>query len=510
MDRRDFLKAISVTSAAIPLVSANAFSLYPSHSKNTRLVYHPASQITAMDIEVPEGKRLPFGWEAFAVKPGTEDPSVHLSFDLEGDVPYPSLRLRLCSVMDIREEMLIEVYLGRTSELIGTLDIRYPIVIQVFELLIPPAFHGKIGREGLSLKMVKGSTPAWFFSGGTNNPTNQLLTAHLLSHSTDNPTLNNFFSSFYSINSIQQFGWMEGCVLDGLYDMFKSTSNPLAKRVIDQHLALFFDEHRRLNYEGPRSQILYDLIYGIECPLPIAVITKLYPDHPAVDLLITYCMNDLREENNLTTEGCYTLAYPMAEAAAARYHKDLAELAIHHLLIRSDRLVKNGHIYQRETSDGMVSFESWARGVAWYMQGLVRSWMALHNHSEFRGLPGLETIKRLYLSSVEWALHYQQKNGLWYCYLAQPETGYDTSGSLGIAAAIALGQKNGILPTDVTKQLIKTKNAVKSYLTPDGMISGTAQSNKGGEELQKSGYRVISSYASGLYAQLIASLPDPL
>lgn len=44
------------------------------------------------------------------------------------------------------------------------------------------------------------------------------------------------------------------------------------------------------------------------------------------------------------------------------------------------------------------------------------------------------------------------------------------------------------------------------YLTPDGMLTGVAQSNRGGISLQQSDYRVISQMGMGLMAQLAAAL----
>ncbi|WP_437206165.1 hypothetical protein [Planctomicrobium sp. SH664] len=42
-------------------------------------------------------------------------------------------------------------------------------------------------------------------------------------------------------------------------------------------------------------------------------------------------------------------------------------------------------------------------------------------------------------------------------------------------------------------------------LTPDGFLQGASQSNKGGEDLQRSEYRVIYQMGMGLMAQLLAA-----
>ncbi|MDF2963584.1 MAG: hypothetical protein K0S39_5319 [Paenibacillus sp.] len=44
------------------------------------------------------------------------------------------------------------------------------------------------------------------------------------------------------------------------------------------------------------------------------------------------------------------------------------------------------------------------------------------------------------------AFSWKQPEGLWTCFLDEPETGIDTSGSAGIAAALALGARHDLLP----------------------------------------------------------------
>jgi unsaturated rhamnogalacturonyl hydrolase len=44
------------------------------------------------------------------------------------------------------------------------------------------------------------------------------------------------------------------------------------------------------------------------------------------------------------------------------------------------------------------------------------------------------------------------------------------------------------------------------HVRPDGLLGGVAQSNRNGEELQRSGYRVLSQMAMGLMGQLSAAI----
>jgi unsaturated rhamnogalacturonyl hydrolase len=43
----------------------------------------------------------------------------------------------------------------------------------------------------------------------------------------------------------------------------------------------------------------------------------------------------------------------------------------------------------------------------------------------------------------------------------------------------------------------KCQKGLLTYLTPDGFLTGSAQVNKGGESLQRNGFRVISPYTLG-------------
>lgn len=95
------------------------------------------------------------------------------------------------------------------------------------------------------------------------------------------------------------------------------------------------------------------------------------------------------------------------------------------------------------------------------------------------------------------------RNGLCPVFLGEEETGKDTSSSAGIAAALSLGIKYGLLDPEYRQIISRTYKRLTSYLTPDGMLCGHSQSNKGGEQLQRSGYRIISPMAMGLMAHIL-------
>jgi rhamnogalacturonyl hydrolase YesR len=506
-DRRQFLVSLVQQSLAFPFLHRLQLPLLTEEGNSSK--HHFASRILAPETEMPDGKRLPFGWNAFAVMPQEEEP-VLLEFK-PANFKYEEMRLRLCSVIDARENILIGVYLGRSNRLIGTLDIRFPAVIQPYDLFIPEDFHRQVFSKGISLKMLRGETTLWFLGpeGQENLPNHALRAQLLLSNQQASEAV--FLDHFYSLNPAQQFGWMEGCVLDGLWAMYQKTKDKRAKTAIYQHLDLFFDQNQKLDYEDPRSEPVYNSIYGVECPLPLAVVAQLDPVHPVLALFAKYCRDSLKNASYiggkyLSTEGCYTLAYPMLQTALALDDSELAEAAVRELEVRSQKLFIEGNIYQRGNLNSEPAFENWARGVAWYMLGMVKSLNLLRQHPELMSSGKTGYLQEKLVEAVDLALNFQNPQGLWYCFLKEPETEVETAGSAGIAAALTLAGNFGLTDRPVKAAAEKTRQAILKFLTPDGFVTGTAQSNKGGEELQRSGYRVISSYASGLYAQLLAAL----
>jgi rhamnogalacturonyl hydrolase YesR len=94
---------------------------------------------------------------------------------------------------------------------------------------------------------------------------------------------------------------------------------------------------------------------------------------------------------------------------------------------------------------------------------------------------------------------------LWSVYLGEEQTGSDTSGSAAIAAGLALGAKLGLIAKAETERTAReaARHALAGFvphLAADGMLGGVAQLNRGGEPLQRGGFRVLAPFAMGLLA----------
>ena len=315
---------------------------------------------------------------------------------------------------------------------------------------------------------------------------------------------------------------MEGCVLDGLHELMHGapTTSPKAKAALQQHLDLYFGQNS-LVYANLNNKKAEGIINTVESILPFALLAQTNPGHPLLQTAIDFCQRHANAEGviadgtgtnrMLKTEECYTVSYPLAVLAKTLNRRtagrpDLTQLALQTALARVRLLNSGTGIFQRgleqaAPANGNLFFENWSRGVVWYLLGLAKTLAHLPDSAE------AQVLKQALQNAVDTVLTYQQPGGLWYCYMHQPETGLETSGTAGIAAALTYGVQKNLLPKTVLSAVSKARTGLAAYLTPDGYLTGTAQGNKGaaggpGDALQRNGFRVISPYTLGFMAHL--------
>lgn len=100
----------------------------------------------------------------------------------------------------------------------------------------------------------------------------------------------------------------------------------------------------------------------------------------------------------------------------------------------------------------------------------------------------------------------------WSCFLDERTIAPDTSGSAGIAAAMALAARHELAGKKFRESARAAWNGLARKLTAGGFRSGVSQANKreAGEALQRSDDRVSLQFGMGLMAQLKAALDGPL
>ncbi|WP_309120293.1 glycoside hydrolase family 88 protein [Paenibacillus sp.] len=475
-----------------------------------------ARVVTRPPTRLPDGKRLPRGWSALEIG-REEETSVHLRWPAwEGAAVGNGGRLRITVALDYRDARFVEARLPGSGALLGRFDIRYAYAFQPFELALNAEQAAAALREGVSLRLDGGEQPLWMFDELDGEKDRRSFAPHLLlGEGADGAEarLDAAMGRLASFASLQPFGWMEGCVLDGLYALRPTLGAERIDAALDAHLAQYMDDEGRLLYEDLHGRGADDTFTTIEATLPLAVIAKYQPEHNVVKRAIAFW--DSRGANGggavidgdtVSAEGAYTVAYPLAVVAAKHDRSDLARRALEQALLRRDVLARDRDVFLRyHRNSDSHSFRNWARAYAWYMLGIARTASTLRA-SAFADLPGVAELERELARVAEVALSWRQRSGLWSNFLDDPAVAVDASGSAGIAAALALGARHGVLEERYLRVAEESLTALAAYVTPDGFLGGVAQHNAGGVELQRGGYRVLSQMGLGLLGQLYAAV----
>lgn len=456
----------------------------------------PASVTRHAPAEPPETLRP--GWLCFCLKPGREGIAA-LNWRESAGGPA---RLRITVAFDARENLRVRAVAPKSGETLGSFDIRFAYPFQPFDLLLSARQAARAAEQGVNLILDQGNGPLWLLSGAPPEAGPNLL-PHLRR---DSPaTATSFGQALLSPAIAQPFGWMEGCVLDGLEQRWALLKSQRDREAIGWHLRAFFDQRPMPRYV-PHCDA--PVKHGSEGLLPFAVLAKHDAGHPSFDGMLEYChriasaMDGVIIDGRTTTaEGCYTLAYPLAALGAARDDRSLRALAVKQLEHRIERLAARDTLYLRANERNERTFPNWARGVAWFSLGLVRT---------MNELPADEiprAVREAFVWSAELAMKWQNRQGLWHCFIDQPETGVETSGSAGIAAALAAGARHLANPSRALRAARAARSELmRRHLVPGGLLGGASQANRDGERLQRGGYRVIAHFGAGLLAQLDAQL----
>lgn len=471
----------------------------------------PAVLKTSSPALPPAGKRTPFSWPVFAVPgEGGEAAQEPTLLRWPADRGAPEERepawLRLTVALEVWEDMELAVTLADSGRVIGRLELHYCDVFEVLELALSGGDAAAAQREGVRLALTEGSGPLFLFGGGEPAGVPPVFVPHLLRVDAEADRYERYLEQFNSLASLQQFGWKEGCVLDGLYDLDNVCPSGGYRETIGRHLGQFIDDRQQLRYEDPWGNITDGRIYGIEGTLPFAALARVHPGHPSLTQMTDYYRSGMRadgalyDEGMVSAEGNYTIAYPLAVVAGLQGRRELEDMAIRQLDIRRRELTDGEDLYLRRYETGERTFRNWIRAYTWYMLGLARTLHLLPHRKD------TEHLREEFARIADLALSHQQPDGLWRVFVDEPGMIADTSGSAGIAAALALGVRDGLLPRSALARARRTLLALHRYLTPDGMLGGGSQANKNGEALQRSGYRIVSQMGMGLMAQLIAAL----
>ena len=319
-------------------------------------------------------------------------------------------RFRLCLVSGQRTFQYLEV-LNVEDKLIGTMDLSISASFQIIEFQIPIVKLKTVLNDGIKIICRGKGNPVTFFTPSSEIPPS--FYPHLLSVEKKSSPKEAFLNQIASRSSLTNFGWQEGCVLDGLAALSNNIiANNTHQKALDDHLKLIFEQGKAPIMDG-----------SIEATLCIAQLALKNPKHPEIEKALTFWQKKEDSEGGIidgtqtAAEGNYTVGWPLAVLAKQLNRPDLAEKSILQLRLRRDRLVdKDGTIWLRHYKNGnpQRTYKLWSRGVAWYFLGLAKSLDILPN-------PPVDLIAELQ-RTAQYLIPYQTQEGLWRVFADDPQT----------------------------------------------------------------------------------------
>jgi len=461
--RRHHLKTLSGL-GLLGLSPTSLFSVEPSNAAQ----HMQLSLGGAPDLQPAEGLVTGFtrfGWKAFAV--GHSSSLLKGLGDAAPAVPDTAeCRLRLTNAIDVRDDHRIEVTTP-DGQSIGQWAVRFAGLYQVQEMPLTVAQARAILKQGAVLKMAEGSRPTWFFAPSPQaDPAPDVVQLPHVLIATQADATAEFQRRLRRLVMLQGFGWQSGCVSEGLLDLAEKRKDESLLKVVDQYLAMYFTGDG-VEFESPRSSPVKDRVGGVEEPLPWATLARRQPDHPALEIARKFLTSDkisrhdVSRGQTLTTEGSYTAAYPTAVLARVLKNDELASIALRQLEARRLTNVHDGDIYQSANMGGQKRLQNWCRGVCWYYLDLVRTLEALGDESAVKSwLPELRRVGAF-------LRQHQREDGLWGNFIHDPQSTTDTSGSAGLAAALARATAAGWIKSESRQTARRALAGLTQHLTPD-------------------------------------------
>jgi len=405
-------------------------------------------------------------------------------------------RFRLCVVSEQRTFQYLEV-LSAKNKLIGTMDLSISASFQIIEFQIPIEKLKTVLQDGIKIMCKGKGNPVTFFMPSKEIP--PTFYPHLLVVQEKLSPKQAFLNQMASRSSLTNFGWQEGCVLDGLAALSNNfKSNNAYQKALNDHLNLIFEQGKAPVMDG-----------SIEATLCIAQLALRNSSHPEIEKAFAFWQKKEDGEGGIidgtqtSAEGNYTVAWPLAVLAKELHRPDLAEKSMLQLRLRRNRLVdQEGAIWLRhyKNSSPQRTYKLWSRGVAWYFLGLAKTLDVLPN-------PPADLIAELQ-RTAQFLIPFQTQEGLWHVFADDPQSAPETSGTAGIAAAMAIGVRRGWLGKNEELSIQKSLKALYGRLTPDGFLTAVAHSNmkEGGEVFQRKTKGTILQFGMGMMAQLVAEI----
>ncbi|MCX7784201.1 MAG: glycoside hydrolase family 88 protein [Meiothermus sp.] len=478
------------------------------------------TQESAAQAEAAQVENTAFGLQA--VQLGKQPLSLRFPRPKVNALARPLLRL--VNARDCRRTAWIQVfYKGR---LIGELDVRIPAQWASFGLDMsealgqnPSAWPEVLELEvsvaenpvGLVDSLQPGPLPALLVEDGQRlGPTSAWVAVPAGAVSPMQRMLGDFLPSRAATDYL---GWMIGCTTTGLCNLHQATGEALYLQALRRRLA-GVGEGLPLEGRKGRGEVVEEPSYidplnqRLESFAPVAALAYLQQVQPTPEraqllrALGGQMLETARQGRDfLTTEGCFTLAFPLAACGAVLPEPAWWEVAWQACARRWDFLWRGDRVIQRAYHDGRSYMVNWARGTAWLVLGTAQTALQLPPDH-----PGRAELASRLTRIAPLLLQCQRPDGLWSVFTDQPDLPAETSGSAGIAAGLALAVQAGWLGTGALEAALRCGQGLEGFLEPDGCLGGVSQHNPASEVALQTHYRIRAAWGTGLYAQLIAAL----
>jgi hypothetical protein len=409
------------------------------------------------------------------------------------------LWLRLTVAVDIEEDLRLLLWADADPQRVLTWEIRKPCFWQIFEIELTGIREVLQGEPRLTIFLQSPDTcRLWLYLDAPE----AIHTPHLLASDEDEGSWKDLHRALCTSASLQPFGWLEGCVMDGIAALRPDSE---AQSALEEHWNYFIADCGNLSYLNPSGRRVHRELYSIESTLPFAnppasgldwdIILDFWNRNSLSNGLVADInVSPVGKPSSLTgisAEGCYTVGYPMARLAGILEDPGLFTQAQVQLTERSKVLQQADAVFQKQYIGRDLYFPNWGRAVGWFLIGHGQT---LREIPQDLWVPEpVENFRRL----CELALKWQLDSGLWAVFIDR-DLPVDTSGSAAILGGLAIARSMDLIGAEVDSRISTGIDAMEQFISADGLLRGCAQLNRGGEELQVSPYRVIAPFAMGL------------
>lgn len=439
------------------------------------------------------------GFESAILYPDSSQSELIFKWDSLSDKSFNEgayFRLTLDSDLNSRQKFLL---FTEGNELIDSMDISLGTPFQLVQCKIQGKYLSDVLKNGLKVRLKGKGGPVGVFTHTALGLDNFL--PHILIPGETSPR-EEFYKRMASIASLTEYGWQEGCVIDGIAKLSERAADGTRyKNSLEKHMSLIFPNNDSINHN-------YEKI-GIEFTSCLAQLALWKPEHPEIEHVLNFWESKtdsagvIKNGNTIVAEGNYTVAWPLAVISQQLNKPELADIAISQLRFRRDYLIdKQGAIWLRyNLATQERTFRLWSRGLTWYVLGLAKTLDVLPN-------PPQDLIEELQ-RATDYLISIQGEDGLWSVFAGDSLTAPETSGTCGIGTAMAIGVRRGWLGKNAKASALLALQGVEKRLTADGYLDGVAEENKGGVAFQRETKGSICNWGMGLFAQLLAELDPP-